>query len=516
MLQPLLIALVAVVLIHDAEGSYYAANAFPPYSVGAATLGAYGVIILLTHLQMLFRGRAIDRTGSARHIHRAESFLGSARLAATLIHAASVLVFGWLDIVRRAIGDLILIDELVVLAPPLLVFVAGWWSFYPIERRIREAMIIRSLDTACAIYAPPTRWQFVADRLRHQALLILVPILLVLTWAETLNFLAMRYGDRMTILANPARASLVLAGVQLAGVAVIFLFSPALMRHIWSTIPLADGPVRERLADLCRRHAVRVRQMLVWRTHGQMINGAVMGLIGRLRYILLTDALLDSLPQEQVEAVMAHEVGHVRRHHLPWLIAAMLASLGLGSMAIALPLGLAAAMTGLDGSAPVRTILDAGATIGAIVAGLLVFGFVSRRFERQADAFAVQHLSGLTKANKGRGLVATPHAADAMAGALTAVAELNHIPRRRFTWRHGSIAGRQTAIHALVGRPLDRFPVDRAVRRLKLITLGALALLITLATLDATGHLLPAPDADDAPLTTTALTPYCAPTPGLP
>ena len=58
-----------------------------------------------------------------------------------------------------------------------------------------------------------------------------------------------------------------------------------------------------------------------------MINGAVMGAITPVRYILLTDALLETLPRERVEAVMAHELAHVRRHHIFWLVMAAAGSM---------------------------------------------------------------------------------------------------------------------------------------------------------------------------------------------
>src|SRR5690606_31987071 len=65
---------------------------------------------------------------------------------------------------------------------------------------------------------------------------------------------------------------------------------------------------------------VRFREVLLWRTFGGMVNAAVMGMLAPLRYILLSDALLEHLPAEQVEAVMAHEVAHIRKRHLVWLL----------------------------------------------------------------------------------------------------------------------------------------------------------------------------------------------------
>jgi STE24 endopeptidase len=187
-----------------------------------------------------------------------------------------------------------------------------------------------------------------------------------------------------------------------------------------------------------------------------MINGAVMGLIPRLRYILLTDALLEHLPPEQVEAVTAHEIGHVKRRHILWLIAS-----GIGTLTV-IGVGIQVLMELVR---PGFSWTIAGQGIGSVVSlgtAFVVFGFVSRRFEWQADAFAVQHLSGLEPGRSG--VMVTAEAVGAMRGALESVARLNHIPRRRFTWRHGSIATRQLKLAQLVGMRADRLPIDRQAR----------------------------------------------------
>ena len=107
-----------------------------------------------------------------------------------------------------------------------------------------------------------------------------------------------------------------------------------------------------------------------------------------------------------------------------------------------------------------------------LLLGLVVFGWVSRRFEWQADAFAAQHLSGFRRGVTG--VTVTLEAAAAMVGALGAVARLNHIPRHARSWRHGSIASRQEKLRSIVGRPADRLAIDRLVAKIKVaIAIGA-------------------------------------------
>jgi len=265
--------------------------------------------------------------------------------------------------------------------------------------------------------------------------------------------------------------------VHLGGVALLAALLPLGVRWIWRTSRLGPGPLRDRLVALGRAHGVRFRDVLVWHTHSDIANGAVVGIVPFARYVLLTETLLNRLPIDAVEAVMAHEVGHARRWHIPWLMGAMIATLTLAfdatarvSDLLAGP-GTAAQPPGLTDTSTV--FLIAGAVC------IAVFGFVSRRFELQADAFATQHLSGF---RPGR----TPHAdapriapdaAASMMGALSAVAHLNHSDPRRFTMRHGSIRWRQSHLSRLVGLPADALPIDRTVRVVKwVILIGVVAM----------------------------------------
>jgi STE24 endopeptidase len=252
-------------------------------------------------------------------------------------------------------------------------------------------------------------------------------------------------------------------------------------------VRLAPGAMRDRLIQMCRSQGVSVRDLLVWRTHGSMSNGAVVGVLGPLRYILLTDALLDSLSEREVEAVMAHEIAHVRHRHMIWLALAMLASVGVFASVAATVAEVAGLGSARGGDVTLWEWLIAGA---AFAAGLTAFGFVSRRFEWQSDAFAVQHLSGARRRREpGEAAapiaVVAPAAIVAMVGALESVARLNHIPVRKFSWRHGSIASRIERLRGLGGRRTDELPIDRAVRVIKAVTLVVVGVLFFIAVREA-------------------------------
>lgn len=442
----------------------------------------------------------LQRTGAFAAVEWADRVVMFSRWSAVLWHVVAVLGFGWLDAVRSFTGDIILVDEVLAGAPPILAIVGAWWALYPIDRCIREAGLIAALDQGRAIHPVPSRAQYVVMQVRHHLLLVLLPMTLLTAWSESTARLIEWLSDRdvesqagalaslTRWLAQPASASLAHSLLQGVGVLTVFIAMPIAISLIWDTIPLGEGPTRERLLGLCTAHGVRIRDLLVWRTRGSMINGAVIGLIGPLRYVLLTDSLLERLPEDQVEAVMAHEVGHARRRHVPWLAACLFASVGVCTVLIDGVLRILPSVVTLR--TPQGLLLgaiQAGLTGVALGGGLAIFGWISRRFEWQADAFAVQHLSGL---KTGRAASADSAAVSvsesavlSMAGALNAVARLNFIPRGKFSWRHGSIQRRVDNLAVLVGRPAAKLPIDSLVRVIKLCSALAVAGLIALAAL---------------------------------
>src|SRR5579862_3859060 len=82
--------------------------------------------------------------------------------------------------------------------------------------------------------------------------------------------------------------------------------------------PLEDEELRRRLVILSERAGTRVRGVYRWRLSekSKKANAALTGL-GSTRRIILADTLLDNYTPDEIEAVLAHELGHhVRRHIL--------------------------------------------------------------------------------------------------------------------------------------------------------------------------------------------------------
>lgn len=470
MLHVWAIVLFGVLLMHDGIGmSTVGGRGLPWWAVVALSLGPLVLTAGVQHGVLGVLGRLIDTKGSWKHLRWADRTVAFSRLMTVFWHGVSVLLIGWLDIVRSVIGNVVVVDELVAITPAILVFAAGWWSFYPIERRLRDAATVRSLDEGLPMYPSPSRWQWVVMCMRHGLLISLVPLTLLAGWSEWMRawlpkVLRSGVGEWLREYGINTRSGSVVAGIEMllsvGGGVFMMMVTPLLIRWIWDTRTLAPGPTRTRLDAMSAQAGVRVRDVLIWRTYGTMLNGAVMGLWWRVRYVLLTDALLDQLTQEQVEAVMAHELAHAKYRHLLWLMLAIFGALGLVSIMVWVFVW---AFTRAVVPSQMATVVLYAGSIAIQLLGLLgaagAFLLVSRRFEWQADAFAAKYLSGAE--------TVTAAGAGTMSEALLSVATLNRMALDRGSWRHGTINLRRRRLHALVDQPIKRLPVDSSVRWIK-------------------------------------------------
>jgi STE24 endopeptidase len=466
-IQILPIILVAAVMAVDSGVSPLGAEwTIAPWMILLNLWLTPAIVLALAWLGVILCVKRLKRGRMPGPLIAAERLLRATRWLIAINQLACVLVLNGLSAVRSFTGDLILIDELFTLLPALLALAATWWVYFPIERILVEATLIRRMDEGRPVYPTQTRWQYLVLQVRMHMLLILVPVLVIAGLSELIEDVWAHWRI------GPVG---VREALTIAVAASVFLVAPLLARAILDVQSMPSGELRDTLSDVCRRHRVGVRDLLVWRTNGSMINAAVMGIIGRLRYVLITDALLEMLRREQVCAVMAHEVGHVRRHHMLWLIVCLMACFLLALFLVDWPLRIAAALAhvpkGWMGS------LEIGSGMAQLALALWIFGWVCRRFERQADTFAVQHLSGLG-GGADAGAVVTHNAVHALRSALGAISQLNTVDPSRHSWRHGSIRWRQRYLDSIVGKPIRGLAIDRLVRWLKVGSAFVLALWI--------------------------------------
>lgn len=358
-----------------------------------------------------------------------------------------------------------------LLACGIASILVGHWHAYPVEVRVRESSTIRMLDASRSIHPIPSRAAYVVAQARAGMIPIIAPLIVPIVCGEVAAALARAHW--------PEHETAAQLGGGLVGVLALFLAVPLMIPWLLGLERLPEGELRDELEELSRGAGIGVREIWVWPTDGLVANAAVMGVFPGLRCVMLSDALVEGLPRPQVLAVMAHELGHVAHRHLAWMLPVILGGWWIGAL-VADPLAFAVyeelvRREGVEAAAPFAETVALVRDLAIAAFGLLAFGFVSRRFERQADTYAVRLLS-----EREGSADATAASVNAMTGALSTVAFINHVPVERPSWRHGSIAWRQAYLRTLAGRPHGRLAIDSLVRGI-----CALAIVTVLAMLVA-------------------------------
>jgi STE24 endopeptidase len=176
---------------------------------------------------------------------------------------------------------------------------------------------------------------------------------------------------------------------------LMVVLAPVLIMPLFNKFtPLPEGGLRERLLALGRRTGFQAHsiQVMDGSKRSRHSNAFFTG-FGRFRKIVLFDTLIQQLTETELEAVLAHEIGHYKKRHIPKML--------LGSAAAALAafylISRLANAEWFDrgfgfepgGIAPALLLF-------ALLAGAVTFWFSplahwwSRRYEYEADAFAAQ------------------------------------------------------------------------------------------------------------------------------
>ena len=174
---------------------------------------------------------------------------------------------------------------------------------------------------------------------------------------------------------------------------LMLILYPKLILPLFNKLtPLPEGELRTRLLALGDRTGFRAAAIQVM--DGSKRSGhsnAFFTGFGRFRRIVLFDTLIAQLSAEELEAVLAHEIGHYRRGHIPKMIA-----LSAGSMFVAFAMIAWLARSpwfNLTFGFPAGELAPAFLLFG-LLSGLVTFWFsplmnlLSRQHEYEADAFA--------------------------------------------------------------------------------------------------------------------------------
>lgn len=156
--------------------------------------------------------------------------------------------------------------------------------------------------------------------------------------------------------------------------------------------PLDRPGLRERLQSLCRRAGLPVMGVYVWGLgeKTRRANAALAG-AGSTRRILLSDTLLQEYSDDEIEVILAHELGHHAHGDIGKGVLVEAAALMLGLAGAAAALAAGWRPLGLRGPADVAglPVLLLAAT-GVLLPAGPVLKALSRRNERRADDYALR------------------------------------------------------------------------------------------------------------------------------
>ena len=347
---------------------------------------------------------------------------GPAYLALLLFSGASLSVAAWLESLSGNAWIVVLLYLLVVgLAYEVIGAPLDFYGGFVIEHKYGQS------TQAFRAWA----W----DRLKSYLIGFAIGGVLL----EAVYWLLRSYPQSWWIIAT---ALFIAFAVVMANIAPVVL-----MPIFYKFAPLKDEELKRRLIRLCEKAGATVRGVyeMDMSKKTRAANAALVGL-GNTRRIILSDTLLDRYEPDEIETILAHELGH----HTNWdMWKGLLFQSGisaLGFYAAYLVMRACSGALGLRGPADIAGFPLLVLTIaGVSLVFLPTANAFSRRLERLADAFALR-------------LTANPRAFVAMMGKLGRqnLAEFEPNPLVEFLlFSHPSIGKRIRAAREMFPEDVD-------------------------------------------------------------
>ncbi len=389
---PLIVALVALFSVEGSGVLPVDAGTRLAAFLASMWAPAVGMFLFSKHLRGRIAGDEALRATWIRRMRRLVTLVEACLVGAFVAQVAAA---GLVDLVDSYLSFLVLpgVRRVLALLPLVAGMLATRLATHEIQRR-EEAYRGRFLLLQSKLAAFP-----------------LAPVLVYVTLSDLFEFAPIEV--RLLAVSRPWLAYL----APLTLVVVAYMFAPKLLHLLWRTRRFNDLTLNARVEEIARRHGIRYRRISVWYTRGVRIaNAAVAGLIPSGREVFVTDWLLHQLDDDEIEGVLAHELGHIKHRHL-WVYLLFSFSyfgaylLLFGALRTVLPSFLSQGVLG-----PILLVASF-----FYLYFVLLLGFVSRRLERQADLFAVRNIRD----------------PEAFPRALAKLARLHSLPmrmRRAFEW----------------------------------------------------------------------------------
>jgi len=307
-----------------------------------------------------------------------------------------------------------LTDAVIGFALLVVLLVTGWtgklrdWSYLGAHQYYFLAVFLYVLMFSVIAKVLSAPFDFIGFRLEHQYHLSnqklrgwlwdeckgwLVGLVLGAIMVEIVYAIIRIAPQRWWIIAWAVFVGLFLLMAQLAPVVLMPIF--------YKFQPLENDALRERLTKLGERAGTRVRGVYEWKLSekSKKANAALTGL-GSTRRIILSDTLLQHYSDDEIEAVLAHELGHhVRRH----ILKGILMQVGITFFGFWLINQVLRFVIAKEWFAALGPRLYDFANLPLIVLVATLLGFllmpalnaISRRHEREADRYAWENIPAI-------------------------------------------------------------------------------------------------------------------------
>jgi STE24 endopeptidase len=183
--------------------------------------------------------------------------------------------------------------------------------------------------------------------------------------------------------------------VTAAALLLVWIFPTFLLPLFYKLTPLSEGPLKERLARLLDRVKFPYRGLFVMDgSRRSAHSNAFFAGLGSSRRIVLYDTLVEAMEPPEIEAVLAHELGHAKLRHI---FKMTLLSMAQNLAGLALLGFLAEQKWFYEGLGMTRPSPHAALILFMFAAPVFLFlahpvsSWLQRRYEFQADDFGVEH-----------------------------------------------------------------------------------------------------------------------------
>ena len=182
----------------------------------------------------------------------------------------------------------------------------------------------------------------------------------------------------------------------------LVIFAPLFVTRLWDCEPLPPSQLRDRISAFCSSQGVKFRNIMSWNALGKgLVTAGVMGVVAPFRYLMITPSLMNILDEDELMAVVSHEVGHAKKKHPLLYVIFFIAGFfilsnyfmeWMNDFFLTTPIGLKL-ITTVNGSVDTgqAQLYALPILILLIVVYLrFVFGYFMRNFERQADIYCFE------------------------------------------------------------------------------------------------------------------------------